>query len=350
MLDYVPSHPLRPVGLFRRVAPFALPGALGVGLCLFDVGHWRRPGCMAAAGALFAALVVAGIAVPWLRLPRWLAILPVLAFAGVVTLLGLGLDAPPPGLGPLMMLPALWLAVHGSRRELVLCFGLIVLSVVVRSLGLTDVALLRYNALVLMVLPVMLFTLQAIVHRARHLAWQLRATAATDVLTGIANRRAWDQRLPGDLARARREQRPVCVAILDLDHFKRLNDTRGHAAGDELLRSAARCWSGLLRAGDLIARYGGEEFAVLLPSCAMPDGVIVIDRLRAATPAGQTCSAGIACWDGEESGEQLMARADAALYRAKAAGRDRCAVCPTAAEMVGGACPGVVCDPTAVGV
>ena len=337
MLEYVPQHPLRRQGFFWRQAPFVIPGVVGVTICLCDTAHWKRPALMAAAGALLAVLTVGGFVIPWVRLPRWLAIVPAVGFAVVVSLLGLGLDAPPPGLGPLMLLPALWIAVYGTRRELAICFGLIAVSVVVRSVGVSSVPVLRYNGLTLLTLPVMLFTLQKIVYKARRLAWQLRETAATDGLTGIANRRAWDQRLPGELARARREQRPVTVAMLDLDHFKRLNDTQGHAAGDDLLRSAGQRWSGMLRAGDLIARYGGEEFAVMLPVCDAKSAVAVIERLRAATPAGQTCSAGIACWDGEESGEELMARADAALYRAKAAGRDRSSVClpPMALDAAG---------------
>jgi diguanylate cyclase (GGDEF)-like protein len=115
----------------------------------------------------------------------------------------------------------------------------------------------------------------------------------------------------------------VCVAMIDLDRFKRFNDELGHQAGDRLLKEAAAAWRSELRSTDTLARYGGEEFAALLPGCDPDQGVRLLERLRAATPAGQTCSAGVASWDGTEDAAALVARADAALYEAKSAGRDR---------------------------
>jgi len=118
----------------------------------------------------------------------------------------------------------------------------------------------------------------------------------------------------------------ACPAILDLDHFKKFNDTYGHPAGDTLLRGAADGWVPKLRAVDLLGRYGGEEFIVLLPASSGPEAATVIDRLRDATPSGQTFSCGVATWDGQESGEEMIARADRALYEAKAGGRNRTVV------------------------
>jgi diguanylate cyclase (GGDEF)-like protein/PAS domain S-box-containing protein len=161
--------------------------------------------------------------------------------------------------------------------------------------------------------------------RTRLLA-RVQEIARTDELTGLPNRRAWEEELARELARARRSARPLCVAMLDLDHFKGFNDQRGHQAGDELLRDAAGAWAASVRVTDFIVRYGGEEFALLLPECPTEQGVEVLERLRAATPMDQTCSAGVACWDGSESGEELLRRADFALYEAKRAGRDRVAV------------------------
>jgi diguanylate cyclase (GGDEF)-like protein len=160
------------------------------------------------------------------------------------------------------------------------------------------------------------------IERADLLA-RLEAVARTDDLTGLANRRAWDEQLPIELARAGRERSPTCVAMLDLDHFKAFNDELGHQAGDRLLKAAAGAWRSQLRATDTLTRYGGEEFAVVLPSCPIDHAVALIERVRGATPAGQTCSAGVAAWDGEEPADALVARADAALYAAKNAGRDR---------------------------
>ena len=163
------------------------------------------------------------------------------------------------------------------------------------------------------------------IERADLLA-RLEAVARTDDLTGLPNRRSWDEELPRELSRARRDNRPVCVAMLDLDHFKAFNDRRGHQAGDRFLKHAAAAWRNELRATDVIARYGGEEFAVVLPACNIENAYALLGRLRAATPEQETCSGGMACWDGDESADALVGRADEALYEAKRAGRDRLVV------------------------
>ena len=158
--------------------------------------------------------------------------------------------------------------------------------------------------------------------RAR-LLLQLQETARTDDLTGLPNRRAWDEELPRELARVARDARPVCVAMLDLDRFKRFNDHRGHQAGDRLLKQAASAWASLLRASDMLARYGGEEFSLLLPGCTVDDAQQLVGRLRAAMPDGETVSAGIACWDETETADEFVGRADEALYAAKRSGRNQ---------------------------
>jgi diguanylate cyclase (GGDEF)-like protein/PAS domain S-box-containing protein len=152
---------------------------------------------------------------------------------------------------------------------------------------------------------------------------RLQHMARTDDLTGLPNRRHWEEQLPRELSRAQRERQPVCVAMLDLDHFKDYNDRHGHQTGDRLLRTASAAWRQELRPYDILARYGGEEFSVILPGCAIADGLRLVERLRAVTPEGESCSVGIAAWDGEEAAEALVGRADAALYRAKRGGRDR---------------------------
>ena len=152
---------------------------------------------------------------------------------------------------------------------------------------------------------------------------QLAALAHTDALTGIANRRTWDLAVPLALASAARSGGPVSVAILDLDRFKTFNDLHGHQAGDRLLKEATAAWKSLLRTEDLLVRYGGEEFCVLMAGTATPAAVEVVDRLRTATPRKQTFSAGVAQWNGSETADELLARADAALYEAKHSGRDR---------------------------
>jgi diguanylate cyclase (GGDEF)-like protein/PAS domain S-box-containing protein len=146
--------------------------------------------------------------------------------------------------------------------------------------------------------------------------------ARTDGLTGVMNGVAWREQLAEELTQSARTGAPTTVLMLDLDHFKAVNDTRGHAGGDRLLKSCTASWQSALRDVDRLGRLGGDEFAVLLPGCGMDQGRLVADRIRAATPGLTTCSIGIARWDGEETDEGLLRRADEALYRAKRHGRD----------------------------
>ena len=152
--------------------------------------------------------------------------------------------------------------------------------------------------------------------------------ARRDALTGLPNRRALNEQLPRELARARRGGPGVCLALVDLDHFKAFNDTEGHLAGDQMLRECAIAWDSALRGADLLVRFGGEEFLVVLPECTLEEAEEIVERLRAATPGEQTCSAGVAQWNGVESVDELIGRADAALYMAKAGGRDRLVPAP----------------------
>jgi diguanylate cyclase (GGDEF)-like protein len=156
---------------------------------------------------------------------------------------------------------------------------------------------------------------------------RLESIARTDDLTGLPNRRAWDEELPRELQRSKRAARPLCVAMIDLDHFKEFNDERGHQAGDRFLKQAAAAWGVELRGTDFLARYGGEEFALALPGCTPELAMEVAERVRAATPEGETCSVGIASWDGVEEAPSLLGRADAALYQAKHRGRNLSVIC-----------------------
>ncbi len=152
---------------------------------------------------------------------------------------------------------------------------------------------------------------------------QLEHAARTDDLTGLPNRRAWEEHLDRELARSARLGAPLSVAMLDLDHFKQYNDRLGHQAGDRFLKEAAASWQARTRETDLIARYGGEEFAVALLDCGIEQATELLEELRGQTPEGASCSVGLAQWDGRESGAQLVERADTALYEAKRGGRDR---------------------------
>jgi diguanylate cyclase (GGDEF)-like protein len=171
-----------------------------------------------------------------------------------------------------------------------------------------------------------LLVLTRMAQLVRHItaqAAQLRELSRVDDLTGLPNRRAWSSELPAAIERARRDSTSLSIAMLDLDHFKRFNDQFGHPAGDRLLKSAAVAWSSQLRAVDQLARYGGEEFILLLPGAGPVLARHVLDRLAEVTPAGQTFSAGVASWNGQETSDELVSRADRLLYGAKQAGRNR---------------------------
>jgi diguanylate cyclase (GGDEF)-like protein len=158
----------------------------------------------------------------------------------------------------------------------------------------------------------------------------VRAQAMTDDLTGLANRRSLDAAIDHSLAVAERSRRPFAVVMVDLDHFKAINDRLGHSAGDAVLAAfGARLRTGL-RAQDQPFRYGGEEFSVLLPDVDTNGAALLAERLRqqVAQPVegdmpAISASLGVAAWQAGDSADSLLARADRALYRAKAAGRNR---------------------------
>jgi diguanylate cyclase (GGDEF)-like protein len=158
----------------------------------------------------------------------------------------------------------------------------------------------------------------AVIDRADMMT-QLTAIAETDALTGLPNRRAWEARL----RQAQRGRETFTIAVLDLDHFKAYNDSAGHQAGDRLLRETAAAWRDQLRTGDLLARIGGEEFGLLLFDSDISRAREASDRLRTHVTHDQTCSVGFAHASVGESPQQVMARADAALYEAKRHGRNQ---------------------------
>ena len=183
------------------------------------------------------------------------------------------------------------------------------------------------------------FCIENVVNRAR-----LLRSGFTDVLTGWHNRRYLTVRIGEELARARRDRKRLVCLMLDVDHFKRVNDTWGHAAGDVVLQELAQRIESQVRASDVAARYGGEEFVVLLPGTDVGAASKLAERIRkeiAASPIGLPCGAEVTITasigiaeispgpedkDLKTLGDSLIARADVALYAAKSAGRDQVVV------------------------
>jgi diguanylate cyclase len=159
-------------------------------------------------------------------------------------------------------------------------------------------------------------------------------TASLDVLTKIPNRAAYDKRIEEELKRWQRFNQPTCLAAWDIDHFKRINDTYGHRAGDGVLRAVAECLSDRIRGTDFVARYGGEEFVMILSGTKLEDAVRLIDLIRIAisklklhfrgTPLAVTISSGVTALQPGDSGGSVFERADKALYQAKERGRNCC--------------------------
>ena len=174
---------------------------------------------------------------------------------------------------------------------------------------------------------------------------QLADLARSDPLTGAPNRRTWDFELSRACRVAREQQEPLCVAMLDLDHFKAYNDTHGHQAGDLLLREAVAAWSDCLTGREMLARYGGEEFAVLLPGLTPTEATVRLQGLQSATPAGQTFSAGVVPWHPGLDAADAVRRADDGVYRAKRGGRDQICVVSGTDDAAAVAEPRVVLQP-----
>ena len=154
--------------------------------------------------------------------------------------------------------------------------------------------------------------------------------ADTDALTGVLNRAGFNEVMVREVGRARRYQQALSVAILDIDHFKRVNDEFGHPAGDQVLVRTAKLLSSSVRDSDTVARWGGEEFAVIAPTTPEEGAARLAEKLRSfmeATHLGPkepvTASFGVAQLRPDDTVETLLQRADAALYRAKQSGRNR---------------------------
>lgn len=273
-----------------------------------------------------AGLILLLIAVLWVHNGAgWITGVRVLTAIGNVALIGIILSS-----------------LRGMRSTIWLARGIFALcAIYVTSLGVLAVAAGKNPAetanlfrLVLMLgspLSIVSIGVLTLLIVAADLARELRLQAWTDALTGLLNRRGLDQRV-AELRAQRKREAPLQVVVTDLDHFKKINDTLGHAAGDAVLRRFARQLTGELKGGEIGARIGGEEFLLLLPDASLPDTLLRVERLRRAVPAAVqdlvgldriTASFGVASLRPDEPLEAAIARADLALYRSKHEGRDR---------------------------
>jgi diguanylate cyclase (GGDEF)-like protein len=315
------DEPFDRATMFRLVGPL-IAVFLATLLATAAGGSASDPVAVLSAALLIVATAGVTAFAPWRRLPETMRALPAFSYLVAAFLISVAtrgrLD-----FGEIALLPIVWLAVYGTLGELV---ALVVATALIELAplmipGQEDGGPTRL-VFQIATAAILGFVVHQIVDQVRQQAGHLRSLARRDDLTAVANRRAWDEELTRAV-RATKPEQPLAVAILDLDDFKGFNDRAGHQAGDRLLREIAAAWSSQLRRTDTLARIGGDEFAILLRDCPPDAAEDVMARLCASVPHGVTCSAGLASWDAGEPAQSLMARADAALYRAKAEGRGR---------------------------
>jgi diguanylate cyclase (GGDEF)-like protein len=328
---FVPATGVAPLSresLFRQVGP--LVGGTLMGLLALALPRTNDPhnaGLILEAAILTAVTVAATAFLPWNRLPTTLQAAPPVLYMVVAFLLAQAGGGTYAVYEQLILLPVLWLAVYGTSLELAI--GVVAASALLLASAAVPVAGSsgdwQRSASLILVAAVLGFAVNQLLGQIRTQANRLGILALTDELTGAANRRAWHEYLAEALHVDDTEAATplVCVAVLDVDHFKEYNDQHGHQGGDRFLKELTACWRARLRDSDVLARIGGDEFAILLPSCERSIATAIVERLCSDLPAGRTCSAGLVAWDGNETSDALVSRADAALYRAKNAGRNR---------------------------
>jgi len=305
----------------RRSAPVALLAALYAisgALCLFAALRPTAGGTPVALLWVLSATGLLGGAVIWVLGARLRAEALHAAVAGAGLLIGvLAWRSATPvgivGLGPVLIALGLYAAHFFSLRA---ARAHVLLLVVVASAGAWAA---RPSGFAVQWAVLVVATLALTEVQAR-LALHLRTAAATDPLTGVANRRAWEAEATRSLAHAARTGEPLSFAILDLDDFKEVNDRLGHSAGDDLLRDLASGWTHSLRQADLLGRYGGDEFVLCLPATDRSGAEEMLQRLAASHEFAW--SGGVATAVDGDTLSSVLARADADLYRNKRSGRD----------------------------
>jgi diguanylate cyclase (GGDEF)-like protein len=321
---------LTPLG--RITAAAAALGVLSTSiLWIVEPSHIRSP-TMEVVGIVLAIVVGAiGLALPWHRLPRAAVMIPVASGAGLTALACWNTGGARNPFALFYLYLAAMAAYFASRRQTTIAVGVVSVAAGLPLIYDHDVPLpdrLFEWVLVSSMSCVLALVLQQQRERIRRVADHAHALALQDPLTGVPNRRGFEQRASSELARARRRGIPFSLLYVDLDGFKRINDAAGHAAGDALLRRVALAISVAVRGEDFVARHGGDEFAVLLPEAGEGQArqvaarvVAAVERAAADDPelVGLGASVGSASFPADGvTLEQLLERADAELLRVKA--------------------------------
>jgi diguanylate cyclase (GGDEF)-like protein len=279
---------------------------------------------------IVSAVIVSALILRGARLPR--RALALLGPLGVVLIAYALSTTPGAGDGAILYVwPVLWSTFFFGRRG---ALGIVVCIGVAHALTLLELpAASSYPGRwvdVMVSASVVAFVVLTLVQRNDMLLARLGEEARTDVLTGLLNRRGFDERAALELARARRDSRWIAIATFDIDYFKRVNDEWGHDIGDRVLAHIGSLLADQSRDIDVVARFGGEEFVVLLPDCDSAEAEIFAERVRAALAGEITTdlpavrlSAGVLAAVAPNDIETILQGADSALYNAKRAGRDR---------------------------
>ncbi len=296
--------------------------------CLADWSSHRAVFFLGAAGTCLVPLLVTGLpsAGPGLRRAA--------ALAGLVplTMMQAYSGGAASGYAVLMMMAMVWFGLQAGDRDVIAMIAVLGACAYLPMIlfGAPAFPVHWANAtLLLLVGATVAGALRLMTRETTSLTEQLRRDAATDPLTGLLNRRGWEPAATAALALARRQQRPVSAAVFDLDAFKQLNDQFGHETGDTVLRRTAEELRSALRGGDIVARSGGDEFLALLVDTTAETAATAIARLITGHDG---LSAGVAAWDFQEPLEDLLRRADLALYEAKGAGGHRVKTAPTSLD------------------